>query len=104
MLSERGRGEGEGGWGGSSTRGGPEYLVAEKEHTGAGVVQLVHGVEIRHLPDIHQINHCKVFYRVCRGCQDLRASTHDSISQHKRLSSRPDWQAAVTVVDARCFC
>jgi hypothetical protein len=26
-----------------------DVLVAEEEHRGAGVVQLVHGVEVRHL-------------------------------------------------------
>jgi hypothetical protein len=30
-----------------------DVLVTEEEHAGAGVVQLVHGVEVRHLRGVH---------------------------------------------------
>lgn len=45
----------------------------EKEHDGAGVVQLVHLVEIRHFCDVHQINDSKILYlgkfikQLCKG-------------------------------------
>jgi len=53
------------GWGGGD-------LVSEKEHGGAGVVQLVHGVEVRHLADVHQVHHRKVLARLRHAGQDLR--------------------------------
>ena len=39
-------------------------LVPEEEHDGGRVVELVHGVEIRDLGDVHQVNHSKVFDRL----------------------------------------
>mmetsp|Transcript_43079 Transcript_43079/g.97981 ORF Transcript_43079/g.97981 Transcript_43079/m.97981 type:complete len:208 (+) Transcript_43079:118-741(+) len=37
-----------------------DVLVSEEEHDGGGVVKLVHGVEVRHLRDIHKVNDGKV--------------------------------------------
>lgn len=34
--------------------------LPEKEHCCAGVVQLIHCVEVRHLTDVHQEHHSKV--------------------------------------------
>lgn len=36
--------------------------LPEKEHDGAGVVQLVHLVEVWHFCDVHQVNDSEVFY------------------------------------------
>lgn len=43
---------GEGGW----------RILPEKEHDGAGVVQLVHLVEVWHLCDVHQVNDSEVLH------------------------------------------
>lgn len=34
----------------------------EEEHDGAGVVQLIHLVEVRHFGDVHQVDDCKVLH------------------------------------------
>jgi hypothetical protein len=39
-----------------------DVLVAEEEHDGAGIVQLVHLVEVRHLGDVHQVDHTEVLH------------------------------------------
>lgn len=36
--------------------------LPEKEHDGAGVIQLIHLVKVRHFCDVHQINDSKIFY------------------------------------------
>lgn len=38
------------------------WALPEKEHDGAGVVQLVHLIEIRHFCDVHQVNDSKILY------------------------------------------
>lgn len=37
-----------------------DVLVAEEEHDGARVIELVHRVEVRHLRDVHHVDHRKV--------------------------------------------
>ena len=39
-----------------------DVLVPVEEHGGAGVVQLVHLVEVWHLSDVHQVAHSKVLH------------------------------------------
>ena len=41
-----------------------DVLVPEEEHHRGRVVELVHGVEIRHLRYVHQVYHRKVLYRL----------------------------------------
>lgn len=36
-------------------------ILPEKEHDGAGVVQLVHLVEVWHFCDVHQVNNSEIF-------------------------------------------
>jgi hypothetical protein len=38
-----------------------DVLVAKKEHDGAGIVQLIHLVEVRHLRYVHQVDDTEVF-------------------------------------------
>lgn len=40
--------------------------LPEEEHDGAGVVQLVHLVEVGHFGDVHQVNDSKILY--LSGC------------------------------------
>ncbi len=47
------------------------YLVAEEKHDGAGVVQFIHGVEIRDLCDTHQVDDGKVFNLFRHTCKYL---------------------------------
>lgn len=37
-------------------------VLPEKEHDGAGVVQLVHLVEVWHFCDVHQVNNSEIFH------------------------------------------
>lgn len=37
-------------------------VLPEKEHDGAGVVQLVHLVEVWHFCDVHQVNNSKILH------------------------------------------
>lgn len=46
-------------------------FVSEEEHHGAGIVQLVHLVEVRHLRDVDQIDDCKVFHFLGNAVHDL---------------------------------
>jgi hypothetical protein len=46
-------------------------LVPEEEHSGAGVVQLVHGVEVRNLTDVYQEDDRKVLHLVGHAGQNL---------------------------------
>ncbi len=39
-----------------------DVLVAEEEHDGAGIVELVHLIEVRHLCDVHQVDHTEVLH------------------------------------------
>ena len=46
-----------------------DVLVPEEEHHRRRVVQLVHGVEIRDLCDVNEIDDCKVLYGLSYCCQ-----------------------------------
>ena len=48
-------------------------LVAEEEHDGAGVVQLVHLVEVRHLRDVHQVDDAEVLHLVLNRNVSIRS-------------------------------
>ena len=41
------------------------YLISKEEHGGAGIVELVHGVEVRNLSDVHEVNNCKILHIIC---------------------------------------
>jgi hypothetical protein len=46
-------------------------LVSEEEHNRAGIVELIHRVEVWNLGNIHEIKHSKILNRLCDGCQHL---------------------------------
>lgn len=48
------------------------HLVPEEKHGCAWVIQLVHGIEVRHLRDVHQVDDCKVFHLLGSASQNLR--------------------------------
>ena len=53
------------------------YLVPEEEHAGAGIVQLIHGVEVGHLTYINQVHNRKVLELLRSSCQDLQAGASE---------------------------
>jgi len=44
-----------------------DLLVAEEEHDGAGVIQLIHVVEVRHFGDIDKVDDSEVLHRLCHS-------------------------------------
>lgn len=60
-----------------------DRALPEKEHDGAGVVQLVHLIEIRHFCDVHQVNDSKILYlekkvNICSPTQSERQNKKSS--------------------------
>ena len=51
-------------------RSGP-HLVPVEEHDRARIVELVHGVEVRHLGDVHEVYHRVVLQLICNTHEDL---------------------------------
>ncbi len=45
-----------------------DVLVPEEEHDGAGVVKLIHRVEVRYLANIYEIHDSKVLDGLCDRC------------------------------------
>jgi hypothetical protein len=48
-----------------------DVLVPEKEHDCAWVVQLIHGIEVWHLRDIHYVNDSKVLDVLSDTCRHV---------------------------------
>ena len=46
-------------------------MLPEEEHDGAGVVELVHLVEVWHLGDVHQVDHHEVLALLGDGVECL---------------------------------
>ena len=47
------------------------FVRPEEEHDGAGVVELVHLVEVGHLRDVNQVDHDKVLALLSNGIEGL---------------------------------
>jgi hypothetical protein len=60
-----------------------DVLVAEEEHDGAGIVELVHLVEVRHLGDVHQVDHTEVLHLPPIG-DHVRVSMDHSVERRVR--------------------
>jgi hypothetical protein len=50
---------------------GATYPISEEKHHCTWVVELVHGVEVRHFGDVHEVHDCKVLHLVRDGRQRL---------------------------------
>eukprot|EP00306_Pavlova_sp_CCMP459_P021172 CAMPEP_0185541328 /NCGR_PEP_ID=MMETSP1381-20130426/1892_1 /TAXON_ID=298111 /ORGANISM="Pavlova sp., Strain CCMP459" /LENGTH=184 /DNA_ID=CAMNT_0028153231 /DNA_START=988 /DNA_END=1543 /DNA_ORIENTATION=- len=48
-----------------------DMLVPEEEHDSARVVEFVHGVEVGHLRDVHEVDHRKVLHKLSYGVECL---------------------------------
>jgi len=51
-----------------------DVFIAEKRHHRAGIVELVHRVEVRHLRDVHEIHDTEVFHFISNFGEGLRGS------------------------------
>ena len=65
------------------------HLISKEEHNSAGVVELVHRVEVRNFANVDEVNDGEVFQLVSARRQDLRVKRRVSAGQ-LRVDGKPE--------------